>query len=135
MTAEKSNVNNAIKTCSSCSELISNNISKCNMCHKWFHAVKECLKSFPDMPDSLLISSQDINHIFRTCFECNLSSKFNNINVDKLNDLKFNPFQTNNNVALSQHNTNLDKSLNINEIDCNYYLPTEFITKSEKHFN
>jgi hypothetical protein len=49
--------------------------------------------------------------------------------------LKFNPFQTNNDVALSQHNTNLDKSLNINKIDCNYYLPTEFITKSEKHFN
>ncbi len=104
------------------------------MCHTWFHAAKECLKSFPDMPDSLLISTQD-NHIFRTCFECNLSFKFNNINIHKLNDLKFNPFQTNNDVALSQHNTNLVKSLNINEIDCNYYLPTEFITKSEKHFN
>ncbi len=61
--------------------------------------------------------------------------KLDNINIHKLNYLKFNPFQTNNDVALSQHNTNLDKSLNINEIDCNYYLPTEFITKSEKHFN
>ncbi len=37
--------------------------------------------------------------------------------------LKFNPFDTSNNIALSENNANLDKSSKIN---CEYYLPNDF---------
>ena len=84
------------------------------------NAIKTCLSC------SEPISSQNFN-----ISECNICHKCSG----KLNSLKFNPFQTNNNIAYSQHNTNLDNSFNINEIDCNYYLPTEFLTQSKKHLN
>ena len=98
MSTEKSHVNNAMKTCSSCFELISShiNVSECNMCHKWFHALKSIDPI--DMSDSPISLAQK-NSIFRTCFECNLSFQFNNKNIEKLNEL--NPFQANNDVAFS----------------------------------
>ena len=43
-------------------------------------------------------------------------------NMDRLNLLKFNPFDTNNNIALSENNANLD---NLNKINCEYYLPND----------
>ena len=43
--------------------------------------------------------------------------------MDRLRHLKFNPFDTSNNIALSENNANLDKSSKIN---CEYYLPTDF---------
>lgn len=47
----------------------------------------------------------------------------NEANMDRLKHLKFNPFDTNNNIALSQNSTNLDDPIKIN---CEYYLPNDF---------
>jgi hypothetical protein len=45
---------------------------------------------------------------------------------DDCNHLKFNPFQTNSNIALSGNNDDLDSLFDINNIDCKYLLPMEF---------
>jgi hypothetical protein len=45
--------------------------------------------------------------------------------MDRLNQLKFNPFESNDNIALNENNTNLDNTLQINKISCNYYSPNE----------
>ena len=71
----------------------------------------------------------------KTCLSCSEPISSQNKCSGKLNSLKFNLFQTNNNIEYSPHNTNLDNSFNINEIYCNYYLPTEFLTQSKKHLN
>ena len=46
--------------------------------------------------------------------------------MDRLSRMKFDPFQANSKIALSQNNENLDLMHNINKVDCNYYLPNEF---------
>jgi hypothetical protein len=43
--------------------------------------------------------------------------------MDKLRNLKFNPFDASNNIALSENNANIDNHSNIN---CEYYLPNDF---------
>ena len=40
--------------------------------------------------------------------------------MDRLSQLKFDPFKTNDNIALSGNNTNLDNSLQINNMNSNY---------------
>jgi hypothetical protein len=44
-------------------------------------------------------------------------------NMDRLKHLKFNPFDTNNNIALSENDANLD---NLTKINCEYYLLNNF---------
>ena len=46
--------------------------------------------------------------------------------MDRLSQLKYNPFQKNNDIALNVNSENLDKSFNMNKISCDYYLPNEF---------
>ena len=46
--------------------------------------------------------------------------------MDRLSQLKCNPFHFNKNIALSGNNINLDTSFNTNTINCDYYLPNEF---------
>jgi hypothetical protein len=46
--------------------------------------------------------------------------------MDRLNQLKFNPFQYNDNVALSENNSSLDTYFDLNMLTCNYVLPNEF---------
>ena len=43
--------------------------------------------------------------------------------MDKLRNLKFNPFDASNNIALSENNANID---NCSKINCEYYLPNDF---------
>jgi hypothetical protein len=43
--------------------------------------------------------------------------------MDKLRNLKFNPFDASSNIALSENNANIDNSSKIN---CEYYLPNDF---------
>jgi hypothetical protein len=61
------------------------------------------------------------------------------IDMDRLSQLKFNPFQVNSNIALSGYNDELDTSFDINKVDCNYFLPVDLNNKlsntnSFKHF-
>ena len=48
-----------------------------------------------------------------------------------LSQLRFNPFQTNQNIALSGSNIDLDTCFNTNNICCDYFLPTDFKTRIE----
>ena len=50
----------------------------------------------------------------------------NSSGMDRLNQLKFDPFQANSKIALSQNNEKLDSLYDISKVDCNYYLPDEF---------
>jgi hypothetical protein len=53
-------------------------------------------------------------------------SDLNQNDMDRLNQLKFNPFQYNDNVALSENNSSLDTYFDLNMLTCNYVLPNEF---------
>ena len=46
--------------------------------------------------------------------------------MDRLSQLEFNPFQPNQNIALSRYNTELDTFCNTSEINCDYFLPNDF---------
>ena len=48
------------------------------------------------------------------------------VDMDRLSPLKFNPFQLSNDIALCGNSETLDTFFNMNQINCNYYLPTEF---------
>ena len=56
----------------------------------------------------------------------NSTNKLSQSDMDRLSQMKFNPFQINQNIALSANNLNLDTSFNTNSIKCDYYLPSEF---------
>ena len=64
-------------------------------------------------------SLDDIEYQFTVSKGINISEE----EMDRLMHLKFNPFDTSNNIALSENNANLDKSSKIN---CEYYLPNDF---------
>jgi hypothetical protein len=51
--------------------------------------------------------------------------------LDRLSQLRFNPFQTNQNIALSGNNIELDTWFNTNSICCDYFLPKDFRTQIE----
>lgn len=55
---------------------------------------------------------------------------FTHSDMDRLSQMKFDPFKTNDDIALSRNNTNLDNSLHINNMNSNYYLPSEFRKKT-----
>ena len=62
------------------------------------------------------------------------NEKFSLRDMDRLSQLKYNPFQKNNNIALSGNSENLDKSFNMNKISCDYYLvPNEFKKQTIKN--
>lgn len=46
-------------------------------------------------------------------------SRFSQSDMDRLNQLKFNAFQSNNDISLCENNANLDMSFDINKINCN----------------
>ena len=52
--------------------------------------------------------------------------------MDISNNLKFNPYDASNNIALSGNNTNLENS---SKIDCEYYLPSDFNKQLNKASN
>ena len=120
--------NNQNKKCCSCLKIIreTEKAIECLTCAKWFHAVPTCIKSF----DSNIENTVDVcqkclanNLPFQTLddldYELNVlnGKNVNEENMDRLKQLKFNPFDTNDNIALSQDNINLD---NPTKIDCEY---------------
>jgi hypothetical protein len=58
-------------------------------------------------------------------------NRFMHSDMDRLSQLKFDPFKTKDNIALSGNNTNLDNSLQFNNMNSNYYLPSEFRKKNQ----
>ena len=59
-----------------------------------------------------------------------VGNRFSQNDMNRLNQLKFNPFGYNDNIALCDNNTNLDMSLETKNIKCNYYLPSIFADKT-----
>ncbi len=45
--------------------------------------------------------------------------------MDRPSQLRFIPFETNQNIALSGNNADLDSSFDTNKIQCEYYLPED----------
>ncbi len=63
---------------------------------------------------------QNINdYEFETLNDINMAKSYRD--MDRLSQLRFNPFETNQNIALSGNNFNLDLSFNVNKIPCDYY--------------
>ena len=48
------------------------------------------------------------------------------VDMDRLSQLKFNPFQLSNDITLCGNSETSDTFFNMNQINCNYYLPSEF---------
>ena len=67
------------------------------------------------------------NDIHPMPFHTLSDNEFATMNQSFGNNLKFkfNPFESNDNIALNENNTNLDNTLQINKISCNYYSPNE----------
>ena len=51
---------------------------------------------------------------------------FSKSDMDRLNQLKINPFALNKKVALNENNENLDMLNDLNSVDYNYYTPVKF---------
>ena len=56
----------------------------------------------------------------------NFEKRFTQYDMDRLSQMKFNPFAYNGNIAFCKNNETLDKAFDINETNWNYYLPHEF---------
>ena len=59
------------------------------------------------------------------------TNRLSQSDLDRLSQLRFNPFQTNQNIALSGNNIELDTWFNTNSICCEYFLPKDFRTQNE----
>ena len=129
-----STLNDKYKTeCSSCFNIIreTQKSIECLQCEKWFHARTTCIDSFDSKIRSTIEVCQEClaNALpFQTLDDLDYEFTVNgNIvseeDMDKLRNLKFNPFDASNNIALSENNANIDNSSKIN---CEYYLPNDF---------
>ena len=61
---------------------------------------------------------------FEALNEINMTQLYRDMDI--LSQLRFNPFEGNQNIALSGSNFNLDLSFDTNKIPCEYYLPEDF---------
>jgi hypothetical protein len=59
------------------------------------------------------------------------TNRLSQSDLDRLSQLRFNPFQTNQNIALSGNYIELDTWFNTNTICCDYFLPKDFRTQNE----
>ncbi len=120
------------KICSTCYLTIRQNQKSisCLTCGGWFHARTSCIKS------PLTCQQTEID-ICNLCLNCALPfysiddlelsfilGNFNRIpsdeDMDRLMQLKFNPFDVDNNILNNQHSERFD------DITCNYFLPSDF---------
>ncbi len=58
---------------------------------------------------------------FESLNNTNMQTESYPIDMDRLSQLRFSPFETNLNTALSDNNFELDSSFNTNKIQCDYY--------------
>ena len=138
-----SNTNSIDSKCCSCLKEIGNyQISvKCINCRRCFHGTLECMTTL----DTDILKNRKIE-ICLVClneslpfqllddFDCQGKNSNENVSekdMDRLNQLKFNPFSLNNdNIALNESNVKLDMVNNLNTINCNYYTPNNFKEKT-----
>ena len=59
----------------------------------------------------------------------NSKNRLSQNEMDRLSQLRFNPFQPDQNIALSGNNSEIDTSFNTNKINCDYFLPKDFQTQ------
>ena len=59
----------------------------------------------------------------------NSKNRLSQNDMDRLSQLRFNPFQPDQNIALSGNNSEIDTSFNTNKINCDYFLPKDFQTQ------
>ncbi len=70
---------------------------------------------------------------FESFLKASYTMQISQNDVDKLGQLKFNPFRSNENIVLSDNNNKeLDTFFNTNTIVCDYFLPNDFKTYLEK---
>ena len=62
-------------------------------------------------------------------------SRLTQNDMDRISQMKFNPISCNDKIALCKNKASLDTSFELNEINCNYYLPDEFREKIAETYN
>ena len=100
-------------------------------CGKWFHALTTCIDSFDSkirntikVCQKCLAKALPFQTLDDLDYEFTVNGNiFSEEDMDKLRNLKFNPFDASNNIALSENNANID---NHSKINCEYYLPNDF---------
>ena len=120
------------KNCSTCSLIIHQNQKSinCLTCEGWFHALTSCVKS-PLTCQQTEIDICNMCLIYSLPFHSIDDSEFNFIfgnfsripsdeDMDRLTQLKFNPFDIDNNILNNQHSVRFD------DLTCNYHLPNDF---------
>ena len=120
------------KNCSTCSLIIHQNKKSinCLTCEGWFHARTSCVKS-PLTCQQTEIDICNMCLIYSLPFQSIDDSEFNYIfgnfsripsdeDMDRLTQLKFNPFDIDNNILNNQHSVRFDN------LTCNYHLPNDF---------
>jgi hypothetical protein len=73
----------------------------------------------PDLNDVLPFQTLSNDDFLSSINENSLSDR----DMDRLNLLKFNPFNLNSNIALCDNNADLDNVLDVSKITCEYFLP------------
>ena len=116
------------RECSSCFNIIreTEKSIECLTCGKWFHALTTCIDSFDSkIRNTIEVCQKCLANAlpFQTLDDLDYEFTVNgNIvseeDMDKLRNLKFNPFDASNNIALSENNANID---NRSKINCEYY--------------
>ncbi len=113
--------------------------TECLGCNNLLH-VPACTKSL-NLNNSNIIPTIDLYQLcladtlpFQTLDELEYEFTMNENNVseddmDRLRHLKFNPFDMNNNIAMSENNANLDQLIKIN---CEYYTPGDLHKQTNK---
>jgi hypothetical protein len=85
-------------------------------CGKWFHALTTCIDSFDSkirntvkVCQKCLANALPFQTLDDLDYEFTVNGNiFSEEDMDKLRNLKFNPFDASNNIALSENNANID---------------------------
>ena len=122
--------------CSLCLKTIMKHekFTQCVTCHDLFHSVPHCLNSQETVNNSDSVFKCQKCHLLLfpnlTHNETKTGDVFSKSDMDRLNQLKINPFTLNKKVALSENNVNLDMLNNLDTVNCNYYTPAKFQEQS-----
>jgi hypothetical protein len=97
--------------------------TQCIACQDWFHSVPHCL----DLQETI---TSDSVFKYKKCHlsffpnithnETKMRDVFSKSDMDRLSQLKINPFTLNKKVALSENNINLDMPNNFDTVNCKF---------------
>ena len=104
--------------------------TRCFTCNDLFHSVQHCLNSQKTVSNNSVFKCQNCNLLmFPNLVDTEIKTRdvFSKSDMDRLNQLKINPFALNKKVALNENNENLDMLNDLNSVDYNYYYtPVKF---------